>query len=327
MKSNLTKAYVLRWIKRYWFLTALFAICLATVADHSSALAALGHWLKIHHGPSSVVVCIFLFSGFTLSPQQLKDGLMDVEGMLLALAIIFVAAPLVAALFSRIPMDTGTVIGLFLVAVMPSTLSSGVVMTAAAGGNAAHALVTTIVSNSLSVFTIPYVLSFLLRVVGQSATVSIDKAAIMLKIVFLVVLPLVVGMFSRHFLSTLCDRHDRKLSLANQFLILFIVWIAMSQTRGIMVGSGLKVVWVVVMVIMFHGLLLLSGWCLIRISGRKKGKRESVLFVGGQKTLPLSIILLMSLFSQYDIALLVCVFHHIVHLMMDAYLVERLKTE
>lgn len=48
--------------------------------------------------------------------------------------------------------------------------------------------------------------------------------------------------------------------------------------------------------------------------------------MGGQKTLPLSVILQMSLFPDYSIALLVCVVHHIVHLMMDGYLVERLKT-
>jgi sodium/bile acid cotransporter 7 len=48
--------------------------------------------------------------------------------------------------------------------------------------------------------------------------------------------------------------------------------------------------------------------------------------MGGQKTLPLSIILQVSLFSQYGIALVVCVLHHIVHLAMDGYLVERLKS-
>ena len=41
--------------------------------------------------------------------------------------------------------------------------------------------------------------------------------------------------------------------------------------------------------------------------------------------LPLSIILQMTLFPHYGIALLVCVLHHIVHLMMDGYLVERLR--
>ena len=48
--------------------------------------------------------------------------------------------------------------------------------------------------------------------------------------------------------------------------------------------------------------------------------------MGGQKTLPLSVILRISLFPDYSITLLVSVVHHIVHLMVDGYLVERLKT-
>jgi len=303
----------------------LLAVCLTTVADGAGVLASAGRWIKNHNGPGFVVATIFLLSGFSLSPEQLKNGLVDVKGTLLAFSVIFVAAPLAAALLSFIPMGTGIVIGLFLVAVMPSTLSSGVVMTDAAGGSAAHALVTTIVANTLAVFTIPYALSFLLTLEGLSASVSIDKWAIMLKIGLLVVVPLVVGMVLKHYLPSPYERFGKKIYLVNQFLILFIVWIAMSQARSIMVSSGPTVGGIVALVFSFHGILLLTAWSLIRLSGRKKGARESILFMGGQKTLPLSVILQMSLFPSYGIALLVCVLHHIVHLIMDGYLVERLK--
>jgi sodium/bile acid cotransporter 7 len=319
------KTSIIIWLKRYWFLVALFAICLITLADSVGVLADAGRWLKGHHGPDLVVVFIFLFSGFALSPEQLKDGLGDGAGILLACAVIFVAAPLIAMLFSRIPVETGIVIGLFLVSVMPSTLSSGVVMTAAAGGSAAHALVITIVANTLSVFTIPYALSFLLRTIGQSATITIDKAGIMLKIGILVILPLAVGMLLKHFLAPVYRRVAHKLTVANQCLILSIVWIAMSQTRAMLMESGFTVAVIVMIVFVYHGLLLITGWLLIRSTGRERGRRESLLFMGAQKTLPLSVILQMSLFPQYGMALLVCVLHHIVHLMTDGYLVERLR--
>lgn len=325
MPSLSTTSPAALFLRRYWFLIALLAICLATLADHAGLLAGPGRWLKNHHGPDVVVVTIFLLSGFSLSPEELKNGLMDVKGMLLAFAVIFVAAPLLAAVFGWVPMDRGVVIGLFLVAVMPSTLSSGVVMTAAAGGSAAHALVVTIAANTMAVFTIPYVLSWLLASIGLSTSVTIDKAAIMLKIALLVVLPLAVGMVAKHFLFSLYRRFERKITLVNQCMILLIVWIAMSQTRGMLVGSGFTALGIVAMAFVYHGLLLVSAWSLIRVSGRERGSRESILFMGGQKTLPLSIILQMSLFPEYGIALLVCVLHHIVHLMMDGYLVERLN--
>ena len=322
--SSTPSALVL-WFKRYWFLTALLAICLITLADVGGVLAAAGKWLKSNRGPDLVVVLIFFFSGFALSPEQLKDGLSDVSGLLLACTVIFVIAPLAAMLFSWVPLETGIIIGLFLVAVMPTTLSSGVVMSAAAGGSAAHALVITIVANTLSVFTIPYALALLLTLIGESATITIDKAGIMLKIGLLVILPLAVGMLLKIRLTTLYQRVARKLSIVNQCLILTIVWIAMSQTRAMLVGSGLTVALILAMVFAYHALLLIAGSILIRLAGRGPGKRESVLFMGAQKTLPLSIILQMTLFPHYGIALLVCVLHHIVHLMMDGYLVERLR--
>ena len=325
MRETAANHRIKTWLKRYWFFLSLLALCVATAADASGILAASGAWLKAHRGPDMVVVCIFLFSGFSLSPEQLKDGLMDVKGTLLAFTVIFVAAPLAAIVLSRIPLDTGIVIGLFLVAAMPSTLSSGVVMTAAAGGSAAHALVTTIAANSLAVFTIPYCLSLLLMTIGLSTAVTIDKAAIMLKIGMLVILPLAAGMTARHFWPTLLRRLEPKINLANQFLILFVVWIALSQTRDMLVGGGATVAIVVTLAVVYHGLLLLAAWGLVRLAGRERGRRESVLFMGGQKTLPLSIILQMSLFPQYGVALIVCVLHHIVHLMMDGYLVERLR--
>jgi sodium/bile acid cotransporter 7 len=324
--SRYPRHHILDTASRFWFLAALAAIFLATLADRSETLGSAGKWLKHHNGPDLVVVTIFLLSGFSLSPARLKDGLMDLSGVLLTLALVFVAAPLAAMAFALLPMDTGIAVGLFLVAVMPSTLSSGVVMTAAAGGSAAHALVTTIAANTLAVFTIPWALSLLLMSIDLAAAVAIDKQAVMLKIGLLVVLPLAAGMTARHFLPALHHRFQNRITIVNQCMVLLMAWTAVSQTRGILLGSGWTTAGIAAMVFAYHGLLLATAWGLIRLAGRPRGRRESILFMGVQKTLPLSVILQMSLFPDYGIALLVCVLHHIVHLMMDGYLAERLRT-
>ncbi len=308
-------------------MVGLGAVSLITVADHTLILAGWGNWLKQRHAPDLVIIFIFIFTGLALTPEQLRLGFTDVKGILLAAFIIFVIAPLTAALFGQFPLDTGIIIGLFLVAVMPSTLSSGVVMTAEAGGNAAHALVITIIANSAAVFTIPYTLTFLLRIIGESASLTIDRTAMMLKIFLLVVLPLAGGLLIKFLWNTLYERIGSKLNIVNQGLIIFIVWIALSQTRSILLNSGYTVGLIIVSVFVFHGILLIWGWGLIRVCRREKGNWESILFMGGQKTLSLSIILQVSLFPQYGIALAVCVIHHIVHLVMDGYWVERIKSQ
>jgi sodium/bile acid cotransporter 7 len=320
-----SKALIKQFAQKYWFLIALLTISLTSVADQSYTIAKIGRYLKNNYGPEVIMASIFFLSGLTLSFQKIKEGLMDVSGTLMILTIIFIIAPSLAGMLSQIQMDKGIIFGLLFVSVMPSTLSSGVVMTAAAGGNPAHALVVTIISNCFCIFTIPYSLAFLLSIFGHTVSIEIDKAAIMSKIIFFVILPLTVGILSREKLSILFDSFDEKITLACQMLILLIVWIAISQTKAIFFNDWMKVLAIVVMVTAYHGLLLLFCWGFILISRRNKGSRESILFIGGQKTLPLSIMLQMSLFPKYGIIVLVCVLHHIIHLMIDAYLVERLK--
>jgi len=316
---------VYRLIKKYWFLIGLFLVFVVTVADVSETVSSIGKWLKMHRGPDAVIVLIFFFSGLILNARQIKSGIMDAKGIITALIIIFLVAPVTAALFVAIPLDTGVLIGIFLVAVMPTTLSSGVVMTGAAGGNMAQALVITLLANGLAVFTIPVMLSLLLRLVGGSAVVYIDKLGIIIKLGCYVLLPLCVGLAIKLVARSFVDRVVHRLQTLNQLLVLAIVWMAMSQAKGAIVNGGTSVGIIFLLVFGFHGMLLAAAGLFTGCLKLGKGRRESVIFMGVQKTLPLSIILQVSLFPQYGIALVVCVLHHLIHLLMDGYLVERLK--
>jgi solute carrier family 10 (sodium/bile acid cotransporter), member 7 len=312
-------------IKKYWFMLGMALLVVITVVDRSGTLTAIGRWFKIHHGPDLVIILIFFSSGLALSTSELQAGLKDIQGLLLALVVIFIVAPLVAIVLGLAPLSPGIKIGLFLVAVMPTTLSSGVVMTKTAGGNLAHALFITIVANSLAVFTVPLALGLLLSFGHNSAPIQIDHAALMFKIAVLVILPLAVGYFIKWRLGTLPNRLAGLLPIINQSLILCIIWVALSQSRAAIVSGGTNLIIIVGLTAIFHTALLGAGWGLNTFFGRGPGKKESVLFMGGQKTLPLAIMLQVSLFPQYGIALVFCVLHHVVHLMMDGYIAARLR--
>lgn len=312
-------------IKKYWFILGLLVVCGATLFDTTETISGVGRWLKLHHGPDAVIVLIFFFSGMVLNARQIRDGLMDIKGILTALVIIFIASPILAMLLGRVPVETGIAIGIFLVAVMPTTLSSGVVMTGAAGGNMAHALVITILANGLAVFTIPVILSFLLTLIGGATVVTINKLTIMIKIGALVLLPLGVGLLIKLYATSLVERFTSTLQIFNQCLVLGIVWMATSLARDTIITSDGRIGIILLLVFFFHGTLLAVAGILIAFLKINKGKRESVVFMGCQKTLPLSVVLQVSLFPQYGLALVVCVLHHIVHLLMDGYLVGKLK--
>jgi len=312
-------------LKKYWFIFGLIIVFILTIADLTGTLSGAGKWLKSHRGPDIAIILIFFISGLMLNAEQVKQGLMDLKGFFVALVLIFIAAPIVAMVLGMAPLHTGVKVGLFLVAVMPSTLSSGVVMAGAAGGNIAHALFITITSNILAVFTIPISLGLMLSFAGDFSAVVIDSYAMMTKIALFVVLPLMMGLGINYFLKNILKRFNFYLPIANQCLILCMVWMGLSQSRHVIVNNTDTILIIFLLVFIFHGIMLLLAFLFTKQAGILPGKRESVIFMGGQKTLPLSVIIQVSIFPQYALALVVCVTHHIVHLLMDGYLAGRLS--
>jgi sodium/bile acid cotransporter 7 len=312
--------------KKNWFMLGLVAIAVLVVADSSTLLVSPGLWLKNHHGPDIVVVIIFFLSGLALDTRQIREGLSDVKGTLVALFLIFLVSPALGYLFSFLPLSTGLLVGLLLVASMPTTLSSGVVMTGSAGGNMAHSLLITIIANSFAVFTIPLALSLLLGG-GHSQSLQIDQLPIMVKIGILVLLPLMSGIIIRRLFGTTLRPILTYTSTCNQLGILTIVWMALCGSRPAIISGLDSIISVVVVVFFFHLCLVLAALYLTHLFKIPKRKRESVIFMGGQKTLPLSVILQVSLFPEFGLALVVCVIHHIIHLIMDAYLISYLKAK
>lgn len=308
-------------LKKHWFLIGLTLVFALTLGDPTGIVAGAGRWLRANRGPDIVIFVIFLFSGLLLNPRQIQAGLTDVRGTLTALILIFLVAPLVAVLPAQLGLNPGILIGLFLVASMPTTLSSGIVMTGAAGGNMAHALVITIAANALSVLAVPFILSALLGLVGEGGPVAIDKGAIIFKLGMLVLAPLGAGLALKSRIPEWSQRNGPVLSKCNQCLILAMVWIAAAQSRDAILASGKQVPLVCVLVFAYHGCLLLAAFLATKLAGLEPGRRESVIFMGAQKTLTLSVILQVSLFPEVGIALGVCVLHHLIHLMMDGYLV------
>ncbi len=318
-------------LRRQWFLSALLLAVALTMVDATETVPGLGLWLRDRGAPSAVIFVIFLLSGGMLDARQLRAGLREVKGTLAALGVIFILSPAVGALFGLMPLSAGIKIGVFLVAAMPTTLSSGVVMTGAAGGNMAHALVITVVANSLAVVVVPIALPLLLPLAGTSAAVSVDRIALMVRLALLVLLPLGIGLVAkwrlgRSRLGRSMDRWGRTLQGICQGLIVVMVWIGVAGSRQTLVGGAGDLGLILLLAGGFHALLLAGAWFSARALSMGPGRRESLIFMGSQKTLTLTLILQLSLFPAYGQALVVVVAHHIVHLMMDGWLVGRFKT-
>jgi solute carrier family 10 (sodium/bile acid cotransporter), member 7 len=311
-------------LKKQWFIVALVAVFAAVLLDGTLTLARAGIFVKSHGGASVLIFCIFLSSGLIIEINQITSGIRDVRATLAALIVIVGIAPLVAVGLARDFLDTGVVLGLFLVAAMPTTLSSGVVMTGQAGGNIAHALFVTILSNCVAILSIPVVLPLMLGPLAVDTPLAIDQEAIFVKLVLLVLLPLCIGLLVKRLGLTIATPLKKRLGMLNQCIILTIVFMSLAGARSVLIQRGDAVLAIVPLVTVFHGALLAAAVVLCRLLNIGTGRREAVLFMGAQKTLPLAVMLQLTFFPTYGTALLVCVLHHIIHLMIDGYIAARM---
>ncbi len=311
-------------IKKQWFLMGLVLVFAAVVWDPTRVLERLGNGIKAHYGPEIMIVVIFILSGLMLDSEQIKSGIRDLKATAASLFLILAAAPFLAWSMTFYPMDTGLAVGLFIVSVMPTTLSSGVVMTKTAGGNMAHALFVTVVSNCIAIFSIPVVLSWLMSTLDIQTQMTIDKGRIIFKLLILVLLPLLTGMGMKSTLLKNKNLGKYRLQVINQVMILSIVFVSVAAARHVFAGSVALFAKIICLTAIFHLLLLGVAVVVIKILKCRRGQRESILFMGAQKTLPLSVMIQVTYFNELGAALAVCVCHHIVHLIIDGYISTRL---
>ncbi|MCK5099864.1 MAG: bile acid:sodium symporter [Desulfobacteraceae bacterium] len=317
----------MRKIKQQWFLIWLVVVFAGVVIDSTGTIASIGNYLKMHHGSDIVIFVIFIISGMIIDMEELKSGIKDIPSTFIAIVTILIISPVAAGLLSMFPMQKGLIIGLFIVAVMPTTLSSGIVMTGRAGGNMAHALFITIFSNAISILSIPIILSWLLSYFFEGQYIEIDQIAIMTRLFMLVMLPLMIGLILKKTVIKIGNNAKGRMQVFNQILIIGVVFMAASSTAN-MFGNNFKQLFLIAIIVtIFHIILLLFSFYSAKIFKIGKGRYESIVFMGSQKTLALAVIIQLTYFSEYGIALLVCVVHHFIHLMIDGYLCVKIKND
>lgn len=221
-------------LQRNWFVLALpLAVGLAWVAP---GVGASGGWLRSEITTKAAVAAIFFSQGLTLPAAALRQGALQWRLHLLVQSFTFVGFPLLglaldAAVGARLTPDLR--LGFLYLCVLPSTISTSVVLTAQAGGNAAGALFNAVFSNVLGVFLTPLWVAWLMKAGGQ----SLPLGPVVREIVLLLLLPLAAGQAARTGLRTWADTNRRRLGDVNSALILFIVFAAFCNSVQAQVWS------------------------------------------------------------------------------------------
>lgn len=315
-----------RFTRKNWFVLALILV---------PFLSWFANDIGIHHSSEHgrilaklAVFIIFFLSGLmfrrhiffsTLSNFKLHFSIQSFCYILIPstayLLLSFFPALQILPLFS---------IGILILACMPTTISSCVVLTALAKGNESGALFNGVISNIAGIFICPFLVSFFLGV--NSDGISLDPIPILQDLIFLVLLPLLLGNIALLYLgSGKLKVWNKKIRFLNSFIVLIIIYMIFFDTFNQMETLHLtfrQIFHLCVQLFVLYLALFLVSFALGLLLGFQEKDLKAFIFTAPQKTLALGMPLTMAILSSkffnigspdnaMIIALPLAIYHHI----------------
>jgi len=293
------------------------------------ALAFLVAWLVPEPGKllnqwgliTWMVVIIFLVNGYQTRLHRIPKERSLILTALLAIAINLLLSPFIGLLLvTQSGLPDGAVMGLIVMASVPATLSSGIVMTQLAGGDGVKALALTILLNLVGVFILPLTLQATL---GSAGIVELSPWDLLLQLIQIVLLPFVVGMLLRRIDKLRAN--PLILKYLPSLCVVATVWMSMSSSTDTLreISAGFLFL-ILLCSAAVHASLQVLCWGSRLFYSVDRAESIALLFTAAQKTLPLAIGVLTAMDHPAGLAIVACVLFHFLQLFWDAILASRM---
>ena len=306
-------------IGTYWFIIGIGVVLgLAYVA------ADTGIFLYRYNAHRAAVIAIFLMSGMTTPMKRLGEDVKKWRCHLLVQMFSFAVIPALFFFTSGWLPDGPVRYGVFLVAVLPTTVSSCVVFTTAVGGRVSCAVLNTVGGNLLGIVLSPLLLGLLIGYGGAVEFAAVSRSIPAL--CMLVLLPFAAG---RACGCVLPDSFSARVkgvqSYAAQACVLVIMFCAFSKSSSDLAES-LGALWKCFLYLaVAHVVLVAAAMACVRALRLPEPVAAAALFCSTQKTLAMGVPLAFSFFGNTDTAialiLLPLVFYYLFQLLFGGLLI------
>lgn len=303
----------------------IFSLLLAILLAYffPAALSGIGLGTIINIG----IGLIFFFYGLKLAPEDLKLGFLNYPSHILIQLTTFVLFPLITFLF--IPLFEDGVashlwLAIFFLGVLPSTVSSSVVMVAIAKGNLPTAIFNASISGLIGIIVTPLWLSLFMLKTGDFAILEIIT-----KLLLQIVLPLILGLALQKMLGNFARKHSKKLNLFDKSVIIVIVYSSFGNSFNSGVFDSippldlLKLVGIVIT--MFFLVYAITGY-LCKLLNFNLRDTITVKFAGTKKSLVHGSVMAKIIFggsAGLGLILLPIMLYHILQLLLIAVFAEK----
>jgi solute carrier family 10 (sodium/bile acid cotransporter), member 7 len=208
------------------FIVAL--LCSVALAFLFPSPGAREGWMHPDLLNNAGIALILFLQGLAMAVERMKSGAANWRLHLIIQSFTFLLFPVVGLAFHEItrviwPSEPSALRDGFLyLCVLPSTVSTSVVLTSVARGNTSGAIFNAALSNILGVLFTPLLVRLLMQTSGQVSSFG----PLLLKITLLTLVPFVVGMGLRPFVRKWVDACRSWLNILSNGVILFIVYTA-----------------------------------------------------------------------------------------------------
>ena len=306
------------WLKTNGFILGLFGVVL--LAFIFPEPAASNGWLHPALVQNIGIALILFLQGISMPLEKVRKGAGNWKLHAIIQSFTFVIFPLVGLAFGMIlqkiwPGEPPTVRDGFLyLCVLPSTVSTSVVLTSVAGGNTAAAILSAAFSNIVGVILTPLLVSLLIHATGKTGSGSLGP--LLLDITMLTLLPFALGAGLRPFVRHWVDANKKWVNRISNSVILFFVYSAFcdSVKERIWHEYGLLLtVQILLCVAALFGIVSLLIYLATHLARLNREDTIACYFCSVKKTLAMGVPLAMLIFgarTDLSLILLPIMFYH-----------------
>jgi solute carrier family 10 (sodium/bile acid cotransporter), member 7 len=266
---------------------------------------ATGHsGVILGHLSTIGISLIFFFYGLRLSPEKIRLGLKNWKLHFLVQSSTYLFFPLaVLMLYPFIQTERHEILwlGLFFLAVVPSTVSTSVIMVSIGKGNIPAAIFNASISGIIGIVLTPLLTGFFL----QQTRIDFDFTEIYIRLLTGIILPVIIGIMLRRKLHGFTLKFGKSMGWFDKAVILLIVYRSFANSFNdsvfsIVSPADLIILFFIVIALFFliYGLIyLFSG-----ILGFSREDKVTALFCGSQKSLVHGTVFSSVLFGSFFVA-------------------------
>lgn len=317
---------LLKGLFKDWFLRSmLLAVIIASLFPQ---LGKSGGWLHLDAFAKYGIALVFFLHGVGIPREQIRSGLGQWRVHLAVQSFTFVLFPLLFLLARpglELMLPPMLLLGFFYLCALPSTITSSVALTGAAGGNVPAAIFNATLSSLLGIFLTPLLISQLAPTTGA----SLPLRDAILDIARLLLLPFVIGQLLHTRLWPKLAPYKRITSLLDRGVVILLVFASFSDSvdAGLWrdYGASTLVLTLAGAALLLAVVLLLSTAC-ARLLGLAREEEIVVVFCGSKKTLAAGVPMAKVLFGAHPglgLIVLPIMFYHQLQLMVCAVLAQR----